>query len=80
MGTPPRWFTDTGPEHSQWYIDRFRQMAAEGVDLAGEARLLDAMVVPGSRILDAGCGPGRVGGELASALATSWSGSTSTRL
>ena len=65
MGTPPRWFTDTGPEHSQWYIDRFRQMAAEGVDLAGEARLLDAMVVPGSRILDAGCGPGRVGAELA---------------
>ena len=43
MGTPPRWFTDTGPEHSQWYIDRFRQKAAEGADLAGEARLLDAI-------------------------------------
>ena len=39
-------------------------MAAEGVDLAGEARLVDALVAPGSRILDAGCGPGRVGGEL----------------
>jgi SAM-dependent methyltransferase len=63
MGTP-RWFTDTGPEHSQWYIDRFRKMAAEGVDLAGEARLVDALVLPGSRILDAGCGPGRVGAAL----------------
>ncbi len=40
-------------------------MAAEGVDLAGEARLVDAMVAPRSRILDAGCGPGRVGAELA---------------
>jgi SAM-dependent methyltransferase len=39
-------------------------MAAEGVDLAGEARLIDAMVGPRSRILDAGCGPGRVGAEL----------------
>lgn len=65
MGKPTRWVTETGPEHTQWYIDRFRQMAAEGVDLAGEARLLDAMVAPGSRILDAGCGPGRVGAELA---------------
>lgn len=54
------------PEHSQWYIERFRVMAAQGHDLAGEARMIDAMVPRGSRILDAGCGPGRVGGELAS--------------
>ncbi|MFB9693663.1 class I SAM-dependent methyltransferase [Amorphoplanes digitatis] len=40
-------------------------MAKEGVDLAGEARLIDAMVPRGSRILDAGCGAGRVGGALA---------------
>jgi SAM-dependent methyltransferase len=40
-------------------------MADEGVDLAGEARLLDAMLARGSRVLDAGCGPGRVGAELA---------------
>jgi SAM-dependent methyltransferase len=65
MSTPPRWFTDTGPEHSQWYVERFRKMAADGVDLAGEARLVDAMVLPCSRILDAGCGPGRVGAALA---------------
>jgi 2-polyprenyl-3-methyl-5-hydroxy-6-metoxy-1,4-benzoquinol methylase len=41
-------------------------MAAEGRDLAGEARLLDALVAPGSRILDAGCGTGRVAAALAS--------------
>ncbi|MFG1951589.1 class I SAM-dependent methyltransferase [Micromonospora sp. NPDC048830] len=65
MANPTRWATDTGPEHSQWYIDRFRRLAAEGADLAGEARLLDALVAPGSRILDAGCGTGRVGAVLA---------------
>jgi SAM-dependent methyltransferase len=64
MPAPPRWVTDHGPEHSQWYIDRFRTMAADGVDLDGEARLLDAMLPRASRILDAGCGPGRVGGAL----------------
>jgi 2-polyprenyl-3-methyl-5-hydroxy-6-metoxy-1,4-benzoquinol methylase len=64
MSTPPRWFTDTEDGHSQRYIERFRAMAAQGVDLAGEARLIDAMVKPRSRILDAGCGPGRTGAAL----------------
>lgn len=39
-------------------------MAADGADLGGEARLVDAMVPPRSRVLDAGCGPGRVGAVL----------------
>ena len=52
------------PNHSQWYIERFRAMAAEGADLEGEARLVDAMAGRGARILDAGCGPGRIGGRL----------------
>lgn len=52
------------PNHSRWYIERFRAMAAEGRDLHGEARLVDAMAPRGARILDAGCGPGRVGGRL----------------
>ncbi len=56
---------EENPGHSAWYIERFRTMAAEGRDLDGEARLVDAMVPRGARILDAGCGPGRVGGRLA---------------
>jgi SAM-dependent methyltransferase len=60
----PRWFTESDGDRSQWYIDRFKRLAAEGVDLAGEARLIDALVAPKSRILDAGCGTGRVANEL----------------
>lgn len=64
MTALPRWFTDTDEGHSQAYVDQMRSLAAEGEDLAGEARLVDAMVKPRSRILDAGCGPGRVGAAL----------------
>lgn len=65
--TGNRWLQmiEANPGHSAWYIERFRSMAAEGADLDGEARFVDAMVPRGSRILDAGCGPGRVGGRLA---------------
>lgn len=55
------------PHHSHWYIERFRALAREGADLAGEARFVDAMVPRGARVLDAGCGSGRVGGFLAAA-------------
>jgi SAM-dependent methyltransferase len=58
---------EADPGHSHWYIERFRSMARAGDDLAGEARLVDAMVPRGARILDAGCGPGRLGGYLSAA-------------
>nr|BFE61271.1 class I SAM-dependent methyltransferase [Dactylosporangium thailandense] len=52
------------PGHTGWYVQRFRDLAARGEDLAGEARLIDAMVPRGARILDAGSGTGRVGAFL----------------
>lgn len=64
MTDRPRWFTETKDGHSEWYVRRFRTLAAEGADLGGEARLVDALVPPASRILDAGCGPGRLGAVL----------------
>jgi 2-polyprenyl-3-methyl-5-hydroxy-6-metoxy-1,4-benzoquinol methylase len=65
--TANRWLRmiEQNPGHSAWYVERFRTMAAEGADLDGEARLVDAMAPRGATILDAGCGPGRVGGRLA---------------
>jgi SAM-dependent methyltransferase len=56
--------TEEDPEHSAAYVRRFRALAEQGMDLVGEARLVDAMLPRGSRVLDAGCGPGRVGAHL----------------
>jgi SAM-dependent methyltransferase len=66
MEEPKSWMAMVAenPDHSRWYIERFRSLAAAGEDLDGEARLIDAMVRRGARILDAGCGPGRLGGRL----------------
>lgn len=60
----PRWFTANAEGHSQTYAQRFRDLAASGSDIVGEARLLDAMLARGSRVLDAGCGGGRIAGAL----------------
>ncbi|QTH58859.1 class I SAM-dependent methyltransferase [Corynebacterium hindlerae] len=53
------------PEHSENYARRWKNFQAEGKDIDGEARFLDALAPRGARILDAGCGTGRVGGVLA---------------
>ncbi|MDF1488227.1 class I SAM-dependent methyltransferase [Tessaracoccus caeni] len=66
MTEPSKWtrIIAADPGHSQRYIERFKIMEANGHDLGGEARMIDAMVSRNARILDAGCGPGRVGGRL----------------
>ncbi len=53
------------PEHSRRYAKRWDDMVADGVDIDGEARLADAMAPRGARILDVGCGQGRLGSYLA---------------
>lgn len=67
--TEPSWeeMVRENPGHSTWFVERFRRMAAQGEDLAGEARLVDALLPRHARVLDAGCGGGRVGGFLAAA-------------
>ncbi|MGV8872940.1 MAG: class I SAM-dependent DNA methyltransferase [Rhodococcus sp. (in: high G+C Gram-positive bacteria)] len=60
-----RWQAENSADDSQRYIERFDRLAERGVDLHGEARMVDALVSPASSILDAGCGTGRLGAELA---------------
>lgn len=55
-----RWFDERSDEQRVDYSQRFVKIQAEGKDIDGEARFLDAMAEPGSRILDAGCGAGRI--------------------
>jgi predicted TPR repeat methyltransferase len=47
------------------YAARFDALAAKGVDVHGEAALCASLVPVGSRVLDAGCGTGRVAIRLA---------------
>lgn len=46
------------------YAQRFIGGYESGEDLYGEARFVDAMAQRGSRVLDAGCGTGRMAGQL----------------
>ena len=59
--------TEQNPSHSENYARRWKIMESQGQDIHGEARLVDAIVERESRILDAGCGTGRLGGYLLAA-------------
>lgn len=59
-----RWQDERSGQDSRDYVQRFAELAAEGADLHGEARTVDALLAPGSTVLDAGCGTARVGAEL----------------
>lgn len=60
-----RWLEETGGTSGEAYDARFAALAAAGKDLHGEARYVDALLPRGAAVLDAGCGTGRVAGELA---------------
>ncbi|MFF1542682.1 class I SAM-dependent methyltransferase [Streptomyces sp. NPDC058291] len=60
-----RWAELTGGEGGEEYARRFARLAESGHDVHGEAAFCDASVRPAARILDAGCGTGRVAIRLA---------------
>ena len=53
-----------GIDAAHAYAQRFTALAEQGMDLHGEARLVTSLRPPPSRVLDAGCGFGRVAIEL----------------
>ena len=61
-----RW-QDTDAPRGDAYDERWRQLAAAGQGIHGEADLIESLLreTGGSRVLDAGCGTGRVAIELA---------------
>ena len=59
---PTRWAL--GGAKNTGYGRRFAELVADGADVDGEARLADALLERGARVLDAGSGMGRVGAAL----------------
>ena len=53
-----------GPGAATAYQQRFDDLAAKGVDIHGEAVFVASLVAPPVRVLDAGCGTGRVATQL----------------
>ena len=47
-----------------FYVDRFALEYEQGADLEGEARFIDVLAPRGARVLDAGCGTGRIAAAL----------------
>lgn len=62
--TGSRWGDDPTVARGATYDARFERLAASGADVHGEATLV-AELSPGPRVLDGGCGTGRVAIELA---------------
>jgi 2-polyprenyl-3-methyl-5-hydroxy-6-metoxy-1,4-benzoquinol methylase len=62
--TGSRWTDRDDVPRGADYDERFERLAASGADVHGEAALV-ADLTRGARILDAGCGTGRVAIELA---------------
>jgi SAM-dependent methyltransferase len=60
-----RWAQLTGGTSGEDYAGRFAALAASGADVHGEASYCASLVQPPARVLDAGCGAGRVAARLA---------------
>jgi SAM-dependent methyltransferase len=60
-----RWASSGGGGRGEEYAARFASLAASGREMHGEATLCASLVPPGARVLDAGCGTGRVAIRLA---------------
>lgn len=60
VGPMSRWTELTGKSSGKDYAARFAALARSGKDVHGEARFCAALVPVGARVLDAGCGTGRV--------------------
>lgn len=54
-----------GEEYATAYAERFRVLAAQGEDIHGEAAFVQTLLDPPARVLDAGCGTGRITERLA---------------
>src|SRR3712207_917085 len=54
-----------GPRYARRYAARFAGLEAAGEDVHGEAAYVAGLLQPSARVLDAGCGTGRVGARLA---------------
>lgn len=54
-----------GERYAEAYAARFRALAESGADVHGEASYVATLLPPGARVLDAGCGTGRVTARLA---------------
>jgi SAM-dependent methyltransferase len=71
MASPPptpgtrKWSEVAGQSRGANYAARFSQLAAQGRNVHGEADFCAALVPVGARVLDAGCGTGRVAIRLA---------------
>jgi SAM-dependent methyltransferase len=73
VATPPepgeRWRTvarsNSGEDYPRRFAEHFARLADAGEDVHGEAAYLTGLVPPGARVLDAGCGTGRVAARLA---------------
>ncbi|MET3806720.1 SAM-dependent methyltransferase [Nakamurella sp. UYEF19] len=58
------WEQQVVGERWEFYAARFDDMFADGTDVEGEARFVDALLPRRAAVLDAGCGTGRIANAL----------------